>query len=331
MRRGTCRTAAALLILFFGIGATNLAEAKPALRVVVTIKPIQSLVADVMKGVGQPTLLLPPNASPHAYAMRPSKAETLRRADIVFWVGPELESFLRGFVSTLNNAQIVTLSKEAGLRRLRVRQSGVWANSRHEPDDHDGADGHRHGETDPHLWLDPKNAIAIAQIAARELSAADPANAGLYKANADRLTKSLNQLDVELRNILTPVASRPFIVFHDAYQYLETRYGLTAVGSLSLSPERKPGARRMVTIRRLIEQRRVRCAFGEPQFSRALIRSVTRGTSAKSAVLDPLGVNAVTGPGGYAQTLKTMAQNIAYCLERAARPKKERTNKHNLL
>jgi zinc transport system substrate-binding protein len=306
------------------------ASAIEAPRVVVTIKPIHSLVADVMKGVGRPTLLLPGNASPHAYALRPSQAEDLRRADVVIWVGPGLESFLRGPLASLGkDTEVLTLADRPEVLLLTTRHGGIWAKdaSEHEPADH----GHENAETDPHLWLDPVNAEAIARLAAQTLGAVDSANAGRYRANADRLAGTLRRLDVDIRAMLGPVADRPYVVFHDAFQYFENRYGLNAVGSLSVSPERKPGARRMVTVRRRIRDGKIRCVFAEPQFSTALVSGVTRGSDAQTAVLDPLGAAAPTGPGAYETILRALAGAVSNCLRRQGQIKKARTNHHKLL
>lgn len=313
-RRVSCWIAAILA----GLLSPGVSGAAEAPRVVASVKPIHSLVAAVMSGVGEPALLLPGNASPHAYAMRPSKAELIRRADIVFWVGLELESFLKGPLAALGkNAEIVALMDHPGMRLLKARQGGIWAPKRSSAakagDGRKGHD-HGHGEFDPHLWLDPANAATIARIAAAKLSVLDTENAARYSANADRVVAEVKKLDAEIRMMTKAVAAKPYVVFHDAYQYFENRYRLNAIGAISASPERRPGARRMVAIRKIIPDRRIRCVFAEPQFQPSLVNSLTLGTGAQMAYLDPIGINVQAGPTAYHVVMANIAHTIVSCL-----------------
>lgn len=291
------------------------AQAEP--RVVASIKPIHSLVAGVMEGIGTPALIVQGAGSPHTYSLRPSEARALNRADLVFWIGPVYESFLERPLSGLPaGVEIVRLMDAPGIRTLPAREGGAW-----EEDEHDHAHDHASGpipdaEVDGHLYLDPENAKAIVRAIVAALSARDTANAGRYAANGERMLSRLDALDAELRDTLAPVRGKPFIVFHDAYQYLEQRYGLNAVGSVTVSPERLPGARRLHLLREKIAALKAVCVFAEPQFEPALVQTITEGTSAKIATLDPLGTALPPGPDAYAEILRGLGRSLVDCLGR---------------
>ncbi len=281
--------------------------AAEAPRVVASVKPIHSLVAGVMAGVGEPRLLVRSAASPHDFALRPSDARALERADIVFWVGPNLETFLeRALEALAPDARIVGLGEASDLRLLAARRGGVWGRN-------DGDQGEARGR-DPHIWLDPANARGIVERAAEALSTLDPDNAAAYRANRERLGDRIDELDREIAALLGPVRQIPFLVFHDAYQYLESRYGLAPQGALTALPSRSPGARRMSDLRRRLRDSDAACLFGEPQFETGLARALIRGTSARLAVLDPLGAQIAAGPEAYFTMMRELAANLAACL-----------------
>lgn len=285
-----------------------------ALDVVATVKPVHALAAQVMAGIGTPQLLMTGAASPHTYSLRPSDARRLEAADLVIWVGPTLESPLAKPIATLARADaILTLSKAAGVQVLDAREGGPW-----EAHHHGGEDTHGDEERDGHIWLDPRNAGSIAAAIAAALAARDPANAERYRANAARASEAVAALDRELGDRLAPVRGKPFLVFHDAYQYLEKRYGLTAVGSITVSPERKPGARRIQALRRRLAETGAACVFSEPQFDPSLAATVTEGTKVRTAVLDPLGVALPPGPGLYPALMRGIADSLARCLAPAS-------------
>jgi zinc transport system substrate-binding protein len=291
------------------------AAAEPP-RVVASIKPLHSLVAAVMEGVGAPTLLVPGNASPHVYSLKPSDAKQLDGAGLVFWIGPTYEAFLtKPLVAVARKARVVTIAEAQGVTVLHARTGGVWADHAHGHDQgHKHKPGRSHDEDDGHLWLDPANGKAIVTAVATALAAADPANAARYTANAARATQNLDALDARLAALLAPAKGQPFIVFHDAYQYLERRYGLAAAGSVTVSPEQKPGARRVKEIRERIQKAGAVCIFAEPQFEPALVRTIAADTGARPGVLDPLGADVPEGPGHYPAMMEKLATSLATCL-----------------
>ncbi len=289
------------------------AAAQEAPRVVASIPPVHSLIAGVMDGVGEPELLVPATVSSHTYMLRPSEARLLSRAAVVFWIGPVYESFLgKPLASLASRARVVRLMDAPGVVLLPGRGGGAWEK------DHVHEHGHAHTaeevETDGHLFLDPGNAKAIVRAAEGALAALDPANAARYRANADSVLARLDALDAELRARLEPVRDRPFIVFHDAYQYFEKRYGLNAVGSVTLSPERQPGAQRLRLLRRKIAGLKAVCVFAEPQFEPALVDTVVEGSKARTGVLDPLGAAIPPGRDAYFELLRGLARSLADCL-----------------
>ncbi len=312
------------LFLSFAILAciTPAAQAAEPPRVLTSIKPLHALAAGIMDGVGEPTLLLRATASPHTYSLRPSDARAIAQADVIFWIGPAYESFMvKAARGRAPQARVVAMAELAGMALLPTREGGVWEDH-DEGATSDHARGHSHGhshshdadETDMHLWLDPANAKAIVRAMADILATRDPVNAQVYGANATRLAGRIDGLDGELKAQLAPVADKPFIVFHDAYQYFERRYGLTAAGAITVTPDRVPGPRRLTELRRAIRDRQAACVFSEPQFTSGLVATVLEGTPARGGILDPLGATAPDGKDGYVGLMRNIADSFTACL-----------------
>ncbi|GEO82740.1 zinc ABC transporter substrate-binding protein [Pararhodospirillum oryzae] len=300
-------------------------------KVVVTLAPLHSLVASVMAGVGTPTLLINGAASPHGHALRPSDARALADATVVVWVGPALETFMIKPLESLDkNVVQVSLQSLDGVHVLPARDledlappSGdghdVHEHEEHEDEDHEDEEhGHAHahapGSPDPHLWLDPRHGAALVRRIGGILAEQDPAHAETYRQNTEKTLAALASLDQRLEARLSPVRDRSFVVFHDAYQYFEHRYGLHAAGALTLSPETPAGAARMAQVRQHLIEHNAACVFAEPQFSRAVIEAVTSGTPARAATLDPLGADLEPGPALYGQMMTRLADALADCL-----------------
>lgn len=378
-------------------------SAQADINVVASVKPIHSLVAAVMEGVGEPQLIIEGAGSPHTYALKPSQARDLENADVVFWFGHELEAFLEKPLEAIaGDAKSVELLDAHDLIKLEFREGGAF--DAHDHDDHDehghdehghdehghdehagekkhdehahdehkhdehahdehkhdehadekkhdehahdehkhdehaheekkhdehahdehkhdehkdtagGHDGHDHGEFDAHVWLDPVNAKALVHEIEETLVEADPDNAAKYEANAEALMVKLDGLVADVSAQLEPVKEKGYVVFHDAYQYFETRFGLTAVGSVTVSPEVLPGAERISELQAKIKELNAVCVFSEPQFESKLVTTLTDGTSAKSGVIDPLGATIDDGPELYFTLIKNMATSFSTCL-----------------
>ena len=300
-------------------GASQAADAPV---VVTSIKPIHSLVSAIMEGVGTPELIVDGAASPHTYNLKPSNARVLQDAKVIFWVGPGLEAFLEKPLESLGaNATIAELEDAPGLVKLKFREGGAFephddgdeAEAGH--DHHAHAEGdHGHGEFDTHLWLDPMNAKAMATEITTTLVAADPANALTYQANAKSLDDKLDALDKEISDTVSPVKDKPFIVFHDAYQYFEHRYKVRVAGSITVSPETIPGAERVSEIHEKVAGLGATCVFAEPQFEPRLVNVVIEGTKAKAGVLDPEAATLEAGPDLYFTLMRGIASSMKDCL-----------------
>ena len=291
----------------------RIALAEPT--VVATIPPIHSLVAGVMEGIGDAHLLVKGGASPHTYALRPSDAAVLSRADVVFWVGEDLEAFLVKPLAALGGgADVVALSKAPELRLLATREGGVWEEDEEEREAEGGHED-EHGAHDMHVWLDPANAEAMVEAIVAALVRRDPARAEAYAANGANLLGRIGGLKGEIGATLAPVAGKPFMVFHDAYRYFEEAFGLKAVGAISVAPQRLPGAKRLGELRDRLTSADVRCVFREPQFAPKLAETLVAGTGARIGVLDPLGAGLKAGPDLYFQLLRSNANALRNCLE----------------
>lgn len=303
---------AALILVLSGV-APAVAETP---KVVTSLKPIHSLVAAVMGETGNPELLVSGGASPHTFSMKPSHASSLAEADLIFWVGPDLEGFLVGPIANLANEHApVSLMRAEGVTLLDAREGGVW-------DSHEDHDGHHHGheeeETDhtldPHLWLDMDNALALVSSIEKHLSGTYPGLAATFKDNASALRQELQTLDESLKDQLGPVTDTPYIVFHDAYQYFEERYDLSPAGSVTANPEVRPGARRIADLKQASNS--AVCVFAEPQFEARILQLLTEDEGVHLGYLDPLGSALPAGPNHYAATLRGLADSITDCLSR---------------
>lgn len=310
-RAGVTTWIVGLLILFAGLLAARPAHAD-APRVVASIVPLHSLVAGVMKDVDAPHLLIRGGTSPHHHALRPSQARALADADAVFWIGEPVEHFLIAPLGAAK-ARVVALLEAPDVHVLPAREGGTWETG---GNGHDHDHGHGHGHEDGHIWLDPRNAVAIAGTVAQVLAEADPENAIRYRENAHDLAARLAALEKELATTLATVRQAPYVVFHDAYQYLETRFGLNAVGAISVHTGRAPGASRLRELRREIVDSGVKCVFREPQFEPKLAQTITEGTGAAVDVLDPLGADVPPGEDAYFTLMRRIAESLVTCLSR---------------
>ncbi|MDK3074394.1 zinc ABC transporter substrate-binding protein [Sedimentitalea sp. JM2-8] len=291
-------------------------------RVAVDIAPVHSLVASVMEGVGVPELVLDAQASPHSYALRPSQARALQLSDLVIWMGPELTPWLAKPLAALaeGTPTMRLLAVEGGtILATRNVIGDIGDDHEHEHDhDHDHNHDHdhdhdNHGHIDPHAWLDPVNAQVWIGVIADALAGMDSENAAIYRSNADKAQAALADLTGELSGTLAPVRDRPYVAFHDAYQYFENRFGLTFAGTVSLSDAADASPAQVARFRDVLVDRNVRCAFREPQFDDRLLVSAAEGAELQVAVLDPLGSTLDPGPELYARLLRDMAQSLASC------------------
>jgi len=317
------------------------AQAHAEIEVLTSIKPLQLIAAAVQDGVGKPAVLLPPGASPHHYAMRPSDVRQIRSADLFYWIGPDMEGFLAPVLEGRKRPSVAIQS----LPGLTLRHFGDAAgeheaeHDRHDEhaheahgehsdqahddhaheaaaadhDEHDHA--HRPGSLDAHLWLLPANAVTIAEGMAQDMAKADPANAERYRANLTAFKQRLDALDKRLSQRLSETRTKPFFVFHEAFDYFEAAYGIKHAGVFSAGGEAQPGARHVAAMRERLEQAGPSCVFYEPPVRPRLADSLIRGLPVKVTELDALGHGIDASEGGYEQLIDNLGRSLAECLE----------------
>ena len=316
-------------------------SANADIKVVASIKPIHSLTSYLMDGVGKPDLIVDGYASPHGFAMKPSHAKMLQDADIIFWVGEDLENFLvKPLSSIAKKAEKIELMEIKGLEGLKFRERNIFDDHDHDDhghddhgkkeddhdhdhddhgkkeDDHDDHghddhDGHAHGEFDPHIWLDPVNAKVILKEMAEHLIENDEKNSAIYKKN---LAKALKDIDALIKNTKSELSkSVASIVFHDAYQYFEERFNVNILGAFTVNTDVMPGAEQLAEIREIIEHDKVACVFSEPQFNPDIIKAVAKDMDIKTGVVDPLGATLNPGKDLYFKLIQNMSTSFKNC------------------
>lgn len=305
------------LLLAAILGMAALPAAAEAPKVMASIQPIHSLVASVMQGVGEPGLVVSGAQSEHTYALKPSDARALQAARVVVLVDEGYETFLaKPLKNRKGSLDVIALADLPGARVLPSRKGGLWEDDHDDHKGHKDHDhhGHNHGAVDGHLWLDPDNARLLVTAVADRLAGIDPANAAAYQANAKATIDRLQALDSRIRERLAPVVDRPFVVFHDAYQYVEKRYGLSAAGSITVDPDRPPSAKRLAALRDRLRTAGAACVFREPQFPAPVVRTLADASGAREGVLDPQGADIPPGPDQYFTLMTRLADSLASCL-----------------
>ena len=321
---------------------TFFTPANAELKVVTSIKPIHSLASYLMDGIGKPELIVDGYASPHGFSMKPSHAKMLQNADLIFWVGEDLENFLeKPLKSIAKKAEKIELIEIKGLNVLKFRERNIFDEHDHDDhahddhgkkeddhddhdhddhgkkeehddhDDHDEHEGHAHGEFDPHIWLDPINAKAMLNEMAEHLIENDPKNEAKYKSN---LAKALQEIDKLTIDVMTDLSSSvASIVFHDAYQYFEKRFNVNILGAFTVNTDVMPGAEQLAEIREIIEHDKVACVFSEPQFNPDIIKAVAKDMNIKTGVVDPLGATLDPGKDLYFNLIRNMSASFKGC------------------
>ena len=319
---------------------TFFVPANADIKVVASIKPIHSLASYLMNGVAKPDLIVDGYASPHGFAMKPSHAKMLQNADLIFWVGEDVENFLeKPLGSIAKKAEKIELMQIKGLQVLKFRERNIFDDhDDHGHDDHDKKEGHdshakkedhddhddhgkkedhddherhAHGEFDPHIWLDPINAKVILNEMVEHLIENDPKNEAKYKSNLDEALKDIDKLTIDVMTELSNSVSS--IVFHDAYQYFEKRFNVNILGAFTVNTDVMPGAEQLAEIREIIEHDKVACVFSEPQFNPDIIKAVAKDMNIKTGVIDPLGATLNPGKDLYFSLIKNMSASFKGC------------------
>ncbi|MEX3774813.1 zinc ABC transporter substrate-binding protein [Pseudomonas sp. MYb118] len=279
-------------------------------KVLTSIKPLQLIAAAVQDGVAIPEVLLPPGASPHNYALRPSDVRKVQSVDLVYWIGPDMEGFLPRVLKG-RTLPSVAVQELPGLKLRHFAEDNHSHAEEADEHDHD----HRPGSLDAHLWLSPLNARVIAARMAADLSAADPANAPRYQSNLKAFEERLDALDLRLKARLAGVAGKPYFVFHEAFDYFEDAYGLKHTGVFSVAAEVQPGAQHVAAMRTRLQEVGKTCVFSEPPLRPRLAETLVAGLPVKLAELDALGGYTPATAQGYEQVLEKLGNDLAGCLE----------------
>ena len=325
---------------------TFFVPANADIKVVASIKPIHSLASYLMNGVAKPDLIVDGYASPHGFAMKPSHAKMLQNADLIFWVGEDVENFLeKPLGSIAKKAETIELMQIKGLQVLKFRERNIFdehddhghddhdkkedhdSHAKKEDhddhgkkedhddhgkkEDHDDHERHAHGEFDPHIWLDPINAKVILNEMVEHLIENDPKNEAKYKSNLDEALKDIDKLTIDVMTELSNSVSS--IVFHDAYQYFEKRFNVNILGAFTVNTDVMPGAEQLAEIREIIEYDKVACVFSEPQFNPDIIKAVAKDMNIKTGVIDPLGATLNPGKDLYFSLIKNMSASFKGC------------------
>lgn len=314
-----------------------------AIEVVSTLKPINLLVSEITEGVLEPTLLLPANASPHDFQLKPSQRRTIQEADVIFWIGPDMEMALNKPLGQLDDHTLLVTLSEGALDEDHDKHEAHDEHEDHKDhdehdehkdhdahkehdehkdhddhkdhDEHENHDDHHHHGVDLHLWLDPHEGERMAKLIAEKLSQADPDNSSKYEQNLNKFLTNLEELDDQLKQRLAPLSDKGYFVFHDAYNRFEAHYGLNHLGAITISPERRPGARHLAEIRERLTQNQAVCVFSEPQFPSSLVSNLVDGIDVASGILDPLGGRVESGSRGYLRFLEQMTNDFESCLK----------------
>ncbi len=298
------------IFVTFTVSLFAISAAQAEVKVLTSIKPLQLIAAAVQDGAGVPEVLLPPGASPHNYALRPSDVRKVQSVDLLYWIGPDMEGFLPRVLKG-RSLPSVAVQDLSGLKLRRFAEDSHSHATDADEHDHD----HRPGSLDAHLWLSPVNARVIAAKIAADLSAADPANAPRYQSNLKAFDERLDALNLRLKARLAGIAGKPYFVFHEAFDYFEDAYGLKHTGVFSVAAEVQPGAQHVAAMRARLQEVGKTCVFSEPPLRPRLAETLVAGLPVKLAELDALGGYTPATAQGYEQVLEKLGNDLAGCLE----------------
>ena len=294
-----------LTIFILGLAFSMTSSAQ---NIVVTIKPLHSIVQNILGDDLKAELVIDNNASPHDYQLKPSDLKLINSADIVFFIDESLESFMGKIYEGANkDEKFIPVLRQQGLNLLPPRS-----------EEHNHNHNHGHNAVDAHIWLDVDNAVAIANITKNNLTQIYPESGELFEANYLRTREKLKQLDSYLKSQLEPLQTLAFITQHDAYQYFDKRYKLNYIRALALNASIPASLKLPQVMRENIETNDVKCIFSEPQYSNRIAKAIAADTNINIGQLDPIGQNLVPGKALYFDLLTDLADNFQKCLTQAS-------------
>ena len=287
------------------IGLTNNVNA----TVISSVRPIGFITEAIASGVTNTDILLPDGASPHTYSLKPSDLAKIKNADLIIWVGEDMEVFMPTVLKNVDEQKQIELMDVPEIKSL------LRTNHHDEEIPHDDND-HHHGEYDEHIWLSPKIAKIIAKSIHDKLIELYPNKVQLLDANLNEFITNLSETEQNIAKKLISVQNRGYFVFHDAYGYFESQFGLKNLGSFTINPAVQPGVQTVYAIQKKLAEHQAVCVFREPQFSPAVIKKLVNGTNVKIGELNPLGTGIIVEKGAYSHFLLTLTQELLDCLDK---------------
>ena len=294
-------------------------------EVLASVKPLGFIASSIADGVTDTQVLVPAGASPHDYSLKLSDIQKVKAADLVLWVGEDIDSFLDKPVSQIDRKKVITIADLADVEPLLTKahhehfhEEGEHAHKHEHKHEHEHEHHHDHGDegltTNWHVWYSPAISQIVAQKVADKLTEQFPDKKALIAQNLANFNRTLAEQSDKIKAQLAPFADKGFFVFHDAYGYFNDAYGLKQSGYFTINPLVAPGAKTIAHIKEEIEEHRVNCLFAEPQFTPKVIESLAQSTKVNVGKLDPIGDSVALGAGSYANFLQATAESYAQCL-----------------
>lgn len=275
-------------------------------EIVVTIKPIYSLLIGVSGARSKVGLLLKDNSSPHDYNLKPSQIKMLQDAKIIFYVDDNYETFLQKPLSELpSSIKKVNIIKDAKINTIPLKSVEIVKNDEKTST----------LDYDVHFWLDPKNAIKIVKFFAKKLAEINPELREVYEKNAENMAGNLQQLDDELRSLFADVQQQPFLTYHDGYRYLSKAYNLKNLGSITQNHDGQLTPSEIANAKETIKKNKVKCLFDETQFNNKIVKQIVDETDIDSEELDPIAANLQNNHNQYFKMIRLLAYKMKNCLD----------------
>ncbi|OOF71152.1 zinc ABC transporter substrate-binding protein ZnuA [Rodentibacter caecimuris] len=289
--------------------------------VLVSVKPLGFISSAITEGVTQTQILVPPGASPHDYSLKVSDIEKVKSADLVLWIGQDIDAFLTKPISQIEGRKTLTISNFKEISPLLGKGFHDHAEHdhshlhEHQNEHHEHAHDEHGMSTNWHIWYSPEISKIIADKLAAKLIEQYPDKEIKIKQNLVDFNRTLEQKNIEIKSQLTSLKNKGFYVFHDAYGYFNDAYGLQQTGYFTINPLVTPGAKTLANIKQEIAEHKVACLFAEPQFTPKVIDTLSKGTQVKIGRLDPIGESIKLGKNAYTNFLQFTADSYTDCLK----------------
>ena len=283
--------------------------------IISSVKPIAFIAQAVSDGVTNTDILLPDGASPHTYSLKPSDLAKIKTAELIIWVGEDLETFMPTVLKSIDKNKQIELMDIPTIKSL-LRTSTNNHDQQETHSHNNDSDHDHHGEYDEHIWLSPKIAKEIAQAVHDKLITIYPDKKDIIDENLNEFTVKLAETEQNIAKKLINVQNSGYFVFHDAYGYFESQFGLKNLGSFTINPAVQPGVQTVYAIKRELKEHQAVCIFREPQFSPAVIEKIVNGTDVRIGELNPLGTDITLSKNAYSQFLLKLTQQLLDCLDK---------------